>query len=516
MTKHNKNSLNSSVVLIILDGWGNNVEKSYNAITSANTPVWNHLLTTAITTTIDASGKSVGLPDGQMGNSEVGHTAIGSGRIVEQDFVRINKSISNKTFFNNQLLLNNIKVAIKQQKNIHILGLLSDGGIHSHDSHLYALLKMISTHNNNNSNVLVHAFLDGRDTPPKSAEKYLTTLEQAGATIATISGRFFAMDRDNRFERTKKVYDLLTDDIADFTAKTALDGLQEAYNRGETDEFVSPTRINTSPIINNDDLVIFYNFRTDRTRQLCDSLTKTNFSNFTRKKFPLIKLVTFTKYADNIPADVVFPPIKLHNVLSAYLASKHLKQLKIAETEKYPHVTFFFNGGQEICFPIEDRILIPSPKVKTYDLAPEMSAVEITNELIKTIHQKKYSFIACNFANADMVGHTGNMLATIAAIETLDACLGKIITAIRDTNIDLIITADHGNAELMYDSKNKQALTAHTNLPVPFIYFGTKKVKLNVLKHRSLQDIAPTILALLNIDKPSEMTGNNLLAPIDI
>ncbi len=516
MTKHNKSSLKSSVVLIILDGWGENIEKNYNAIASANTPIWDNLLKNAITTNIDASGYSVGLPDGQMGNSEVGHAAIGAGRIIEQDFVRINKSISNKTLFNNQILLNNIKVAIKQQKNIHILGLLSDGGIHSHDSHLYALLQMIDMHNTNKSNVLVHAFLDGRDTPPKSAAKYLATLEKTNATIASISGRFFAMDRDNRFERTKKVYDLLTSGIADFTAQTALDGLQQAYNRLETDEFVSPTKIKQSPVINNGDLVIFYNFRTDRTRQLCNALVNINFPDFIRKHFPVIKLVTFTKYADDIAADIVFPPMKLNNVLSAYLASKHLSQLKIAETEKYPHVTFFFNGGQEICFPLEDRILIPSPKVKTYDLAPEMSAVEITNELIKAIHQKKYSFIACNFANADMVGHTGNMLATIAAIETLDACLGKIITAIRDTNIDLIITADHGNAELMYDSKNKQALTAHTNLPVPFIYFGTKKVKLNVLKHRSLQDIAPTILALLNIDKPSEMTGNNLLAPIDI
>lgn len=532
MTKYNnKNSLASSVVLIILDGWGYNPKKNYNAIASANTPIWDNLIKTAITTKLEASGEAVGLPHGQMGNSEVGHIAIGAGRIIEQDLVRINKSIDHFTasnsslkfnagagedFFNNKILLKNITHTINLKKNIHILGLLSDGGIHSHDSHLYALLKMISIHNTNNTNILIHAFLDGRDTPPKSSVKYLTTLEKTiknndNITIATICGRFFAMDRDNRFERTEKVYNLLTSETS-FTAITALDGLQQAYDRLETDEFVSPTRINQSPPIADGDLVIFYNFRTDRTRQLSEALTKVNFSKFKRKKFPIIKLVTFTKYSEDISADIVFPPILLNNVLSAYLASKHLTQLKIAETEKYPHVTFFFNGGQEICFPLEDRILIPSPKVKTYDLTPEMSAIQITDELINAINQKKYAFIACNFANADMVGHTGDIPATITAIETLDNCLGRIIASTKNTNIDIIITADHGNAELMYDIKNKQPLTSHTNLPVPFVYFGTKKVKLNLPKHPSLQDIAPTILTLLQIDKPVEMTGNSLLA----
>lgn len=522
MIKHNNHNNHNHLVLIILDGWGENKNTAYNAIASANTPTWNHLINTAITTKLAASGESVGLPPGQMGNSEVGHTTIGAGRIIEQEFVRINQSITT----NNQILLNNINHAVKLQKNIHILGLLSDGGIHSHDSHLHALLKIINTYNANQHNsktrILIHAFLDGRDAPPKSAAKYLTNLEQIisqekiNATIATICGRFFAMDRDHRFERTEQAYDLLTSGIASFTAVTTLDGLQQAYNRLETDEFVATTRINQSPSIANDDLVIFYNFRADRTIQLCEALTKKNFSGFARKKLPKIKLVTFTQYQKDLPAEVIFPPVTLNNVLSAYLAAQNLPQLKIAETEKYPHVTFFLNGGQENCFPLEDRILIPSPKVKTYDAAPAMSAHAITNELIQAIIQQKYAFIACNFANADMVGHTGNMPATINAIETIDQCLSKIIATIKNTNanIDLIITADHGNAELMYDFKNQQPLTSHTNFPVPFVYFGTKKVKLNLQQNPnpSLQDVAPTILQLLGISKPTDMTGNSLLA----
>ena len=517
MTKHNKKSLAAKAVLIILDGWGENSATHYNAIAAANTPTWDNLIKTTTNTKIAASGSSVGLPDGQMGNSEVGHMTIGAGRIIEQDLVRINKSInspkkSKQNFFNNKTLFKNITTVLNLKKNIHILGLLSDGGIHSHKSHLYALLKMINAHNNyNNNNIFVHAFLDGRDTPPKSAAKYLSELEKTNTNIASISGRFFAMDRDNRFARTKKIYDLLTCGTENFSAKTALDGLQQAYDRLETDEFVSPTRINQSPTINDGDLVIFYNFRTDRTRQLSEALTTKNFSKFVRDKFPKIKLLTFTKYSADIAADIVFPPIELENVLSAYIASKQLPQLKIAETEKYPHVTFFFNGGKETCLPLEDRILIPSPKVKTYDLAPHMSAVAITKTLINAINQQQYALIVCNFANADMVGHTGNIDATITAIETLDQCLAKIITSIKTTNTDLIITADHGNAELMYDVKNQQPLTSHTSFPVPFIYIGSKTATLNKKQQHSLQDIAPTILALLGIEKPTVMTGNSLL-----
>ena len=523
MTKHNKKSLNSRVVLIILDGWGDSSSQDYNAIAAANTPTWDNLITAALHSKIDASGNSVGLPKDQMGNSEVGHATIGAGRIIEQDLVRINNAInyskeSNQCFFNNAVLLKNIKAAINSQQNIHILGLLSDGGVHSHNSHLHALLQLIHLHNaNNKTNTFVHAFLDGRDTPPKSATKYLSDLEHLitsnkhNAKIASISGRFFAMDRDNRFERTKKIYDLLTSNSQDFTAINALDGLQQAYDRSETDEFVSPTKINLSPPIKDGDLVIFYNFRTDRTRQLCSALTQSNFSEFNRNTFPKIKLITFTKYSDDIHAEVVFPAINLNNVLSKYLADLKVPQLKIAETEKYPHVTFFFNGGQEAALPLEDRILIGSPKVKTYDLAPEMSAIEITAQLLKAIKQRKYSLIVCNFANTDMVAHTGNITATIKAVEVIDQCLAKIITTIKNTNTDLIITADHGNAELMYDIQNAQPLTSHTNAPVPFIYLGTQKATINKERTGSLQDIAPTILDLLKIDKPQEMTGESLL-----
>ena len=505
----------SLVTLIILDGWGVNTHKTYNAIALANTPNWDNLLKTSINTNLEASGSSVGLPIGQMGNSEVGHMTIGAGRIIEQDLVRINNSIINShDFMNNKVLLNNIKLTAKNNKKIHILGLLSDGGVHSHESHLYAILQMIDKLKI--PNVFIHAFLDGRDTLAKSAENFLTKLENTNtrSVIATISGRFFAMDRDNRAERTKQVYDLLTTGKTEFVATTALDGLKQAYSRSETDEFVSPTRINGSPPIENGDLVIFYNFRSDRARQLCYALTKPDFSLFTREKTPKIKLITFTKYADDLIADVIFPPINIDHTLSECLSLHKLPQLKIAETEKYPHVTFFLNGGQEASFPFEDRILIPSPTVKTYDLSPQMSALQITDELIKAIYSKKYSLIVCNFANADMVGHTGNMKATINAIETLYSCFEKIITTISNTTSDLIITADHGNAELMYDINNKQASTTHTTLPVPFIYVGNKKVQLNSSNNSpspGLQDLAPTILKLLGLKKPRSMTGNSLL-----
>jgi 2,3-bisphosphoglycerate-independent phosphoglycerate mutase len=502
--------------LIILDGWGNNPDQKHNAIATANTPTWDQLNKTAVVTNLAASGTSVGLPPQQMGNSEVGHLCIGAGRVIEQDLTRINKD----NILNNQILLDNIKQTLNSNKNIHILGLLSDGGVHSHESHLHALLELI--HNNLtqqkynlHTQIFLHAFLDGRDTPPKSATKYLDNLSNLkikNFNIASISGRFFAMDRDNRFERTQLVYDLLTSGTSQFQAATPIDALQQGYERNETDEFITPTIINSADPIDNDDLVIFYNFRADRTRQLCYALTKKDFTSFNRLNFPNINLLTFTKYADDIATEIAFPPPKIRNSLSEYLAIKNLTQLKIAETEKYPHVTFFFNGGEEEPFFQEDRLLIASPKVASYDSTPQMSAEQITKNIIYAIEQEKYAFIAANFANADMVGHTGNLPATIAAIETIDISLKKIIAIAKQYNTDIIITADHGNAELMYDQPNQQPLKSHTNFPVPFIYVGSRKANLSLTDNPSLQDIAPTILNLLGITKPREMTGNSLLA----
>lgn len=537
MLKDNK--FTKKTALIILDGWGYNPNKQYNAIAQANTPTWNKLIQMPTTTYISASGNSVGLPKGQMGNSEVGHSTIGAGRVLEQDLVRINHAInmlienskipnpkSNHDRCSNQLLLQSINSAFTNNNNIHILGLLSDGGVHSHHHHLHKLLKLIAFNNllPSNTKVFIHAFLDGRDTPPKSATKYLLALNKLLNSInlplsanrfflSSLTGRFFAMDRDNRFERTKKIYDLLTMGLTESTAETAIEGLENAYSRQETDEFLTPTKTNQFTTIKDNDLIIFYNFRGDRAKQLCYALTeeKSGFVGFDRIKIPKIKLITFTKYSEDLKAEIAFPRAQITNTLSQCVAENNLPQLKIAETEKYSHVTFFFNGCKEVVFPLEDRLLIASPKVATYDLSPKMSAIEITENLIIAIHKEKYGLIVCNFANADMVGHTGKMLPTIRAIETIDQCLQKILIAIKKTNTNLIITADHGNAESMYSTKTKQSLTSHTSSLVPFVYYGQQKAYLRN-NHGSLQDIAPTILALLGIKKPIEMTGSSLLA----
>lgn len=506
------------ILLLILDGWGYRSEKEHNAIAMANTPHWDHLLQTCPHTLLDASGLAVGLPAGQMGNSEVGHLTMGAGRVLYQDLSRINKDIETGEFFKNPCLLAGFKKIKVNQKSIHILGLLSPGGIHSHEQHWYALLELAAQQGI--QHCYLHPFLDGRDTPPKSATSTIEKLEKkckqvSLGKIVSLIGRYYAMDRDKRWERTQLAYDCLTLGEARYHAPTALQGLQWAYDRGESDEFVAPTTIhseNNPPIkIQEGDLVIFMNFRADRARQLSHAFLDTQFSGFNRRVHPgLAGFISLTEYASDIPSQIAFPQQTLRNGLGDYLAQHHLTQLRIAETEKYAHVTFFFNGGYEIPAPHETRVLIPSKKVSTYDLTPNMSTIEITDHLLKAIKEKTYDVIICNFANPDMLGHTGNLSATLQGIHCIDDCIGKIVACLHEYGGEAIITADHGNAECMFDEKTGQAHTAHTNEPVPFLYIG-RPAKINPVKHPSLADIAPTLLGLLNLNKPKEMTGQNLL-----
>jgi 2,3-bisphosphoglycerate-independent phosphoglycerate mutase len=504
------------LILIILDGWGHREETQANAIALANTPHWDALWQQYPHTFISASGYSVGLPDGQMGNSEVGHLTMGAGRVIHQDLTRIESAISDGSFFTNSALTQSIDQAVKTQKAIHILGLLSPGGVHSHEQHMQALIKLAAEHKA--TQVYLHVFLDGRDTPPRSAEHSLTALTDychqlnCGEVISII-GRYYAMDRDKRWERTQEAYDLLTLGKANYQADDAITALHLAYARGENDEFVKATRIQknkTTPItINDGDTVIFMNFRADRARQLTHALIDTHFTNFTRTHFPKINMVTLTEYDTTFHAAMAFPPESLTNTLGEYVSRLGLHQLRIAETEKYAHITFFFNGGIEKPYLNEDRVLIPSPRVATYDLQPEMSALEVTDRLITEIKNQQYDMIICNFANADMVGHSGQLTATIKAIEILDTCLGKIIHALQAVGGEALITADHGNAEIMFDNETQQPHTAHTQQLVPLIYIGRNA---KIIKHDGLlSDIAPTMLYLLNVPKPKEMTGQSLL-----
>jgi 2,3-bisphosphoglycerate-independent phosphoglycerate mutase len=501
---------NRPLLLIVLDGWGHTAAGATNAITQANIPVWNNLWATYPHTLISASGLDVGLPEGQMGNSEVGHMTLGSGRVIYQDLTLINKAIAEGDFFENAVLLEALETAKRQHSAVHILGLLSPGGVHSHEQQIFALLQM--TQLQQVPQVYVHAFLDGRDTPPQSAKPSILALEkicatQGNASIATIMGRYYAMDRDKREERTAAAVNLLTKGVAPFKAETAIAGLEMAYTRGETDEFVQPTQIK-AVTIQPDDVVIFMNFRSDRARQLSYALTSTN---------PKLvgELVTLTEYDPQLPAKVAFPKTKITNVLGEVLQQQHISQLRIAETEKYAHVTFFFNAGREEPFVQEDRVMIPSPKVATYDLAPAMSAIKITDKLISAIEQKTYEVIICNFANADMLGHTGVMPATIQSIELLDQCLGRIVRALKQHGGQALITADHGNAEVMWDEHSKQPHTAHTSNLVPLIYIGDRYTKFKANPANTtfgLRDVAPTILQVLDLKKPQEMTGSALLA----
>ncbi len=502
-------------LLIILDGFGHREDCDDNAICQARKPHWNVLWKTCPHTIIDASEKWVGLPAQQMGNSEVGHMNIGAGRVVYQDYTKIEHAIETGEFETNPVLDTLIKTAGKGA--LHVLGLLSTGGVHSHESQIHALLDLAAK--KGAKKIYVHAFLDGRDTPPQSAEPSLKALEEkcralGNAQIASICGRYFAMDRDQRWERVQTAYDLITGGESAYTAPDAVTGLHAAYARNETDEFVKATAIvpaGAQPVQMKDgDAVMFMNFRSDRARQMTTALTDAGFSGFARKHQPKLGYYcTLTSYGEDfahIPA--AFGPQQIRDGFGEYLAKQGLKQLRIAETEKYAHVTYFFNGGVETPYAGEERIMVPSPKVATYDLQPEMSAREVTDKLVAAIGSRQYDAIICNFANGDMVGHTGNLAAATRAVEVLDECIGRAVEAMRAIGGEVLITADHGNAETMRDEESQQPHTAHTLNLVPLLYIGRKA---RIADGGALQDVAPTLLSMMGLPKPPAMTGRSLL-----
>lgn len=502
-------------MLIILDGFGYREACDHNAICQARKPHWDEMWKTSPHTTIDASEKWVGLPKDQMGNSEVGHMNIGAGRVIYQDYTRIEAAIESGEFFENPVLAE--AVARGRDSALHLLGLLSPGGVHSHESQIHAMLDMAAR--GGARDVYLHVFLDGRDTPPKSAEASLAALQAKCdalkvGRIATVCGRYYAMDRDNRWERVEPAYDLITQGKAAFMAATAIDGLRAAYARGETDEFVKATAIvppGASPVHMKDgDAVIFMNFRADRAREMTRALTDPGFSGFKRAHVPRLGyFCTLTGYGKEFIQPAAFTPQTIANGFGEYLSQQGLKQLRIAETEKYAHVTYFFNGGVETPYPGEDRILVPSPKVATYDLKPEMSAYDVTDKLVAAIRSGHYDAIVCNYANGDMVGHTGNLQAATRAIEVLDECLGKVVAAMRDTGGEVLITSDHGNAETMLDPQTRQPHTAHTLNLVPLLYIGRKS---QLADSGALQDVAPTLLAMMGLPQPQEMSGRSLIS----
>ena len=503
------------VLLLILDGFGYREDCDNNAICQARKPHWNFLWKTHAHTIIDASEKRVGLPAGQMGNSEVGHMNIGAGRVVYQDYTKIEVAIESGEFRKNPTLLKAIEIGKKGA--LHVLGLLSTGGVHSHESQILELVDMAAAAGV--KNIYVHAFLDGRDTPPKSAEPSLVALQNKfdaikTGRIATICGRYYAMDRDKRWERVQPAYDVITQGKSEYWAASATDAYVLADLRGETDEFVKATAIvppGEKPVRMNDgDAVVFMNFRSDRARQMTSALTDAAFNGFTREHAPKLGYYcTLTSYGKEFAAlPAAFAPQSVANGFGEYLAAQGLTQLRIAETEKYAHVTYFFNGGVETPYQGEDRVMVPSPKVATYDLQPEMSAREVTDKLVAAIHSRKYSAIICNYANGDMVGHTGMLGPATRAIETLDTCIGRAVEAMQAIGGEVLITADHGNAECMLDSATHQPHTAHTLNLVPLLYIGRKA---RATDGGALEDVAPTLLKMMGLPQPAEMTGKPLL-----
>ena len=501
---------------MILDGFGLNENPVGNAVAAAKKPNYDQMVKEWPFVPGNASGLFVGLPDGQMGNSEVGHLNIGAGRIVYQDLTKITKSIQDGDFFENPALLDAVKNCKENGSALHLMGLLSDGGVHSHIEHVYGLLELAKR--NGLDKVYVHGFMDGRDTPPSSGIEYVKELEakmkELGVgEIATLSGRYYAMDRDNRWDREEKAYSALVYGEG-HTADSAVEAMQKSYDEGVTDEFVFPTVIqkNGQPVakIQAQDSIIFYNFRPDRARQLTRAFCDDGFTGFQRDRLPVF-FVCFTDYDATIPnKEVAFHKEVLHNILGEYLAKNGKTQLRLAETEKYAHVTFFFNGGVEVPNENEDRILVPSPKVATYDLKPEMSANEVCDKLVEAIDSHKYDLIVVNFANPDMVGHTGIMEAAVKAIETVDACLGRTLEAIKRNDAQMFLCADHGNAEQLIDYETGEPFTAHTTNPVPFVLVNYKP-GVTLREGGKLADIAPTLLEMMGMDKPAEMTGESLL-----
>ena len=514
----------SPVVLAILDGWGHREESLDNAIKSANTPIMDSLWHAYPHTLISASGADVGLPNGQMGNSEVGHLTIGSGRIIQQELVRIT-NIVEKNQLNQVIELQEIANSIKKKNStLHITGLCSDGGVHSHIDHLLGLIKWASEIGI--KKVAIHVITDGRDTPAKSASNYIKRIEECikefkVGEIASICGRYWMMDRNLLWERTEKAFLNLTDPNFHVTNISPEDFLNKSYKKNITDEFLEPIRI-SEKFLKDEDSLICFNFRPDRARQIIKALSEKEFEHFKRKSIPNLNIVTFTQYEANLPVKVAFPPESLNNFIGQIVSENGLKQYRTAETEKYPHVTYFFNGGVEIPLPGEERHLIPSPRVATYDMAPEMSAEELTISCSSAIKSGKYSFVVINFANPDMVGHTGNMDAAIKAIETVDKCIGKIVNATGEMGGSILITADHGNAEVMKGPAG-EPWTAHTVNKVPLIFIEGEKRKIPNMgneiylrENAGLADIAPTLLQLLNLPVPKEMTGKSLIKEIEL
>ncbi len=498
------------VLLLILDGWGDRAETEHNAIALADCPNWRRLLAECPHTLVETHGREVGLPEGQMGNSEVGHMNIGSGRVVYQELTRIDAAIADGSFFENTALVGACKAAQSHGGTLNILGLLSPGGVHSQEAHIHAMLDLAATRGV--ERIALHVFLDGRDTPPRSARPSLERLaakcaDLPNAFIATISGRYYAMDRDKRWDRVQLAYEAISSGRAPYV-EGALAALESAYARGETDEFVKPTLTHEGWFMDDGDAIVFMNFRADRARELSHAFVDADFDGFRREHvIKLSAFVTLTDYEKGLGATAIaFAPQSLDDTLGEYLAKQGLSQLRIAETEKYAHVTFFFSGGREAPFANEERILVPSPNVTTYDLKPEMSCPELTDKLVEAIASRRFDFIVCNIANADMVGHTGDENAGIKAAEAVDVALGRIATAIRDAGGEMLISADHGNLEQMRDADGTPH-TQHTVGPVPLVYVG----RAAHLRHGALRDLAPTVLALMDLPKPPAMTGESLV-----
>ena len=500
-------------VLVIMDGVGHREAVEDNAFLAAKTPNLAMMQNTHPHSLISGSGEDVGLPDGQMGNSEVGHMNLGAGRVLYQDFTRITKDIRTGDFFEHEVLIDAVEKAKAANGVVHIMGLLSEGGVHSHEDHIVAMAELALKRG---ATVYLHAFLDGRDTPPRSAEPSLQKLDAVFAKypnqgrIATMIGRYFAMDRDNRWDRVEQAYRLMTEGEAVRIATSVTEGLELAYAAGENDEFVKATRIGDVAKVSDGDSIVFMNFRADRAREITKAFVEKDFANFERKVVPkLSKFVMLTRYQASIDAPVAYMPDALKNSIGEYLSSLGKTQLRIAETEKYAHVTFFFSGGREDEYPGEKRILIPSPNVATYDLKPEMSAIEVTDELVAAVNSGEFDLLVVNYANGDMVGHTGVFDAAVKAVETVDTCLGRLYEAVMARKGHMLITADHGNVEQMQDYVSGQVHTQHTTELVPFIYVGPTAA--TIADGGVLADVAPTLLSLMQLPVPSDMKGRNLI-----
>lgn len=500
------------VVLLILDGWGHREDPTDNALAAAHLPNWDALVATSPHTLIHTEGRHVGLPDGQMGNSEVGHMNLGAGRIVYQDLTRVDAAIEDGSFFANEALRAACADAKAGGHTLHLMGLLSPGGVHSHEAHLFAMIDL--ARREGVPHVAVHAFLDGRDTPPRSAGPSLKALQEAcqkagNAEIASVAGRYFAMDRDNRWDRVRKAWDAIVEAASEHHAPDVTTALADAYARGENDEFVAPTVIDDGATMRDGDAVVFMNFRADRARQLSAAFVAPDFQGFHARRPALSRFVCLTEYDARLPAPLAFPPEDLRNTLGEVLEQNGMAQLRIAETEKYAHVTFFFSGGREDTYEGEERILIPSPQVATYDLQPEMNCPQLTAQLVDAIGSGRFDAIVCNIANPDMVGHTGVFEAAVKAAEAVDTAIGAVRSAVEAAGGALLVTADHGNLEMMRDPATGQAHTAHTVGPVPFVYRGPRNAGLR--SGGALRDVAPTMLDLLGLPKPDDMSGRSLL-----